>query len=196
MALRPGNRREGHAGRFLPFASQPGTRHAPAYCRRWAVSVPYASTGRVRSGRGRSVGWPRGCGRCLLGRRAADAGDAWPCASSHRELPGMSPNGQFAAVTGSGLSQPADSGSSATYRRGRLVALPTVAIRGRCGNGHVLMLHGSMRSTPVSSKSRVLRVATAMRRERAMAAIWPSNWARGWPDRGRAATIAAWERSA
>ena len=67
----------------------------------------------------------------------------------------------------------------------------TMPIRGRYGNGHVLVIHGSMRSTPVSWKSRVSRVATAMRRERAIVVIWPSNWASGCPDRRRVATIAA-----
>lgn len=43
------------------------------------------------------------------------------------------------------------------------------------------LFHGSNISIPMSSKSRTLRVATAMPHERVIAAIWQSAWETGCP---------------
>ena len=63
--------------------------------------------------------------------------------------------------------------------------------RNPCGGSLHPPAHGSTGSAPISSKSRTLRVATAMPRARAIAAIWPSAWETGRPARRRAATISA-----
>ena len=52
-------------------------------------------------------------------------------ASSHRELPGMSPNSQFAAATGSGLSQP----GAASRRLGIIGDVPSGTASRPSGGG-------------------------------------------------------------
>ena len=47
-------------------------------------------------------------------------------------------------------------------------------------NAHACV-HGSITSMPASAKSRTLRVAAAMARERAMAALWQSAFGIGLP---------------
>ena len=56
---------------------------------------------------------------------------------------------------------------------------------------HAVDDQGSSSSVPVSSKSATFRVATAMPRERAIAAIWPSASDSGRPLARRTATISA-----
>ena len=63
--------------------------------------------------------------------------------------------------------------------------------KGGCGAAAHSPFHGSEMSIPASSKSRTLRVATAMSRDRAIAAIWQSATGIGRPTRRRAAAISA-----
>lgn len=75
--------------------------------------------------------------------------------------------------------------------QGRLRAsLSAAAVVARGAAAHS-PFHGSEISIPASSKSRTLRVATAMSRDRAIAAIWQSATGIGRPTRRRAAAISA-----
>ena len=67
---------------------------------------------------------------------------------------------------------------------------------GRVARQDHVAAQGSTTSTPASSKSRTLRVATAMRRERAMAAIWQSAGAMVRPVERRQAAMSAYARAA